>query len=383
MAIRHIGVLLMALLLAGKSRIGGLSFVIYRARALRRHLSQWKFVEIHERFSLMLIMLFSWHVVLLPCLTTVTMPLPPWCLPHLFRLTGENTYRGIQIRNIPGCKHSTIQPSQYLEGPCTRAAGRSAAVGLDVPATRLAHWQRMRTPQNSWITKCSKGPVICTGKHSHADLMLGAHLTKLIAGVQYTLAPQPMLLAAGLLQVQAAHQRIQQVPAPSPNPLDGFELPEVELPPVMATINLTQIAPILPLLAGLNATVVSSWVPVIERTPPESLALVVPALNAINASTLEAVLAALPYLNWDTVLAIMPAVNAIPAPTLTAYVNLLSEVRDEPTISLVCAPCSRSRAGGVLCPVPGDNAEWPATCQQHEADRTAAVGNVGPLKSVS
>jgi hypothetical protein len=80
------------------------------------------------------------------------------------------------------------------------------------------------------------------------------------------------------------------------------------------------------MLSGLNATVLASWVPVIQRTPPESLALVVPALNNLEASTLEALVAALPYLNMDTVLALLPLINALPASTLAAYLKLLGDV---------------------------------------------------------
>jgi hypothetical protein len=108
--------------------------------------------------------------------------------------------------------------------------------------------------------------------------------------------------------------------------LETLELPESELPPGIPTLNLTRVAPLLPLVGGLNATVVASWVDVLEDTPPESLSLVVPALNNLSASTLEAVLAALPWLEWETVVAILPAVNAIPAEDLTKYIKLLQDV---------------------------------------------------------
>jgi hypothetical protein len=134
---------------------------------------------------------------------------------------------------------------------------------------------------------------------------------------------QEQRTAADAAAQQAAAQQV--IPADISS-LATLELPESELPPGMSTLNLTKITPLLPLLSGLNATVIASWMPVVERTPPEALALAVPAVNALNASTLEALLAALPYLNWETVVAVLPALNALPASTLTAYINLLQDV---------------------------------------------------------
>lgn len=140
------------------------------------------------------------------------------------------------------------------------------------------------------------------------------------------------------MQVKAQEQRTatdaaaaaagsqQQVIAGDPASLETLELPETDLPPTLATLNLTKLAPALPLVAGLNASVLVSWVDVIERTPPETLSLLIPALNGLNASTLEAFVAAVPYLNWETVLVVLPLVNALPASTLAAYINLLQDV---------------------------------------------------------
>lgn len=146
-----------------------------------------------------------------------------------------------------------------------------------------------------------------------------------------------MLSASALLQVQAQQQRnaaaaaaqqaaAQQVIPGDINSLATLQLPEVDLPQNIATLNLTKLAPLLPLLAGLNASVVASWLPVVERSSPEGLALAIPAVNALEASTMEALLAALPYLNWETVVVILPLVNAIPADALASYIKLLQDV---------------------------------------------------------
>lgn len=134
---------------------------------------------------------------------------------------------------------------------------------------------------------------------------------------------QEQRTAADAAAQQAAAQQV--IPG-DVSSLATLQLPESELPPGIPTLNLTKLTPLLPLLAGLNATVVASWLPVVERTPPESLALAVPALNALNASTLEGLVAALPLLNWETILVVLPLVNALPASTLTAYLNLLQDV---------------------------------------------------------
>lgn len=146
---------------------------------------------------------------------------------------------------------------------------------------------------------------------------------------------QEQRTAADAAAQQAASQQV--IPG-DVSSLATLQLPESELPPGVATLNLTKLAPLLPLLAGLNATVLASWLPVIERTPPESLALAIPALNALNASTLEGLLAALPLLNWETVIVVLPLVNALPASTLTAYLNLLQDVSQE----CVSSPRSQS-----------------------------------------
>jgi hypothetical protein len=108
--------------------------------------------------------------------------------------------------------------------------------------------------------------------------------------------------------------------------LAALELPETDLPPGIPTFNFTKVAPLLALASGVNATVLASWVPVIEKTPPESLALLVPAVNAIEPSTIEAVVAALPYMNLDTVVELLPLVNALPVSTLSGYLKLLGDV---------------------------------------------------------
>jgi hypothetical protein len=89
------------------------------------------------------------------------------------------------------------------------------------------------------------------------------------------------------------------------------------------------------MVAGLNATVLASWIPVVERTPPESLALLVPAFNAIEASTIEALVAGLPYLNMDTLVIVMPLVNALSPSTLAAWIKLLGDVSGAQQSNLV------------------------------------------------
>lgn len=120
-----------------------------------------------------------------------------------------------------------------------------------------------------------------------------------------------------------------------PSSLAALELPETDLPPGIPTVNFTQIAPLLPMVAGLNATVLASWIPVVERTPPESLALLVPAFNAIEASTIEALVAGLPYLNMDTLVIVMPLVNALSPSTLAAWIKLLGDVSGAQQSNLV------------------------------------------------
>lgn len=133
--------------------------------------------------------------------------------------------------------------------------------------------------------------------------------------------------AAASAQKSAAQQQV--IPGDVAS-LETLNLPESDLPPGIPTLNLTKVAPLLPLVGGLNASVVASWVSVVELAPPETLALAVPALNNLSASTMEAVLAALPWLEWETVLAILPAVNAIPADSLTKYIKLLQDVSELP-----------------------------------------------------
>lgn len=143
-------------------------------------------------------------------------------------------------------------------------------------------------------------------------------------GVQVKAQEQRTAVAAAAEQAGA-----QQVIAGDPSSLATLELPETDLPPGVPTLNLTQLAPIIPLLAGLNATVLTSWVEVVDRTPPDTLALLIPALNGLKASTLEGFIAAVPYLNWETILVVLPLVNALPASTLTSYLKLLQDVSGE------------------------------------------------------
>lgn len=140
-------------------------------------------------------------------------------------------------------------------------------------------------------------------------------------------AQEQRTAAAASAQKSAAQQQV--IPGDVAS-LETLYLPESDLPPGIPTLNLTKVAPLLPMVAGLNATVVASWVSVLELAPPESLALAVPALNNLSASTLEAVLAALPWLEWETVVAILPIVNAIPASSLTKYIKLLQDVSELP-----------------------------------------------------
>jgi hypothetical protein len=129
------------------------------------------------------------------------------------------------------------------------------------------------------------------------------------------------------LQVQGAPQAKQQVPTPTPDPLAGLAPLPGNLPPGLSTLNLTQLAPLLPLLANINATVVASWVPVLEAVNGSALEAWAPVLNYLSAATVEAALAALPTINVTKVLELVPAINALNASTLEGYIRVLAEVR--------------------------------------------------------
>lgn len=133
---------------------------------------------------------------------------------------------------------------------------------------------------------------------------------------------QALVLAVLGLICLGAQAKQQQ----TEDPLAGLSPSESELPPGLGTLNLTQIAPLLPLLSQLNATVVASWIPVIEQLDPKALEAWVPVVNGLNASVVEAVAAALPSININTVLDLLPAVNALPAKTLEAYVVILGKI---------------------------------------------------------
>jgi hypothetical protein len=134
---------------------------------------------------------------------------------------------------------------------------------------------------------------------------------------------------AALLSVQGAPQARQQVPTPNPDPLAGLAPLPGNLPPGLSTLNLTQLAPLLPLLANINATVVASWVPVLEAVNGSQLEAWAPVLNYLSNATVEAVLAALPTINVTKVLEIVPAVNALNASMLEGYIRVLGQVSSQ------------------------------------------------------
>jgi hypothetical protein len=132
------------------------------------------------------------------------------------------------------------------------------------------------------------------------------------------------------LQVQGAphgKQAKQQVPTPNPDPLAGLAPPPANLPPGLSTLNLTQLAPLLPLLANINASVVATWVPVLEAVDATALGAWAPVLNLLSNTTVEAVMAALPTINVTKVLQILPAVNALNASMLEGYIKVMGQVR--------------------------------------------------------
>lgn len=118
----------------------------------------------------------------------------------------------------------------------------------------------------------------------------------------------------------------QNVPAPAVDPLAGLSPPEVNLPPGLETLNLTQLAPLLPLLSAINGSVVQTWIPVFERVDQRALAGMAPILNSLTAQSVEAIVAALPYVNLTTTLALLPAINAIPPKNLVALTKVLGTV---------------------------------------------------------
>jgi hypothetical protein len=136
----------------------------------------------------------------------------------------------------------------------------------------------------------------------------------------------PLCIACVPLPVQAAPQARQQVPTPNPDPLAGLAPLPGNLPPGLSTLNLTQLAPLLPLLANINATVVASWVPVLEAVNGSQIEAWAPVLNYLSNDTVEAVLAALPTINVTKVLEIVPAVNALNASMLEGYIRVLAQV---------------------------------------------------------
>lgn len=126
--------------------------------------------------------------------------------------------------------------------------------------------------------------------------------------------------------MHAAGKAKKQVPTPSPDPLAGLAPPTANLPAGLATLNLTQLAPLLPLLAEVNASVVASWIPVLQAVDPQQLAGWAPVLNQLSNTTVEAIIAALPTINVTTVLQLLPAINALPASTLEGYITVLGKV---------------------------------------------------------
>lgn len=161
------------------------------------------------------------------------------------------------------------------------------------------------------------------------------------------------------LQVQAAPAAKKQVPTPNPDPLAGLAPPPANLPPGLSTLNLTQLAPLLPLLANINATVVASWVPVLEAVNGSALAAWAPVLNLLSNSTVEAALAALPSINVSMVLELVPAINALNASMLEGYIKVLGQVGWLLLLAGMAAPSSLqalpagSAAVGAAAPAAG------------------------------
>ncbi|KAF6266726.1 hypothetical protein COO60DRAFT_1473211 [Scenedesmus sp. NREL 46B-D3] len=144
-----------------------------------------------------------------------------------------------------------------------------------------------------------------------------------------------ILLSVFGTQVQGAQQAKKQVPTPNPDPLAGLAPPPANLPPGLSTLNLTQLAPLLPLLAEINASVVASWVPILEAVEPDSLAAWAPVLNLLSANVVEAVVAALPTINVSMVIELVPAVNALNASTLEGYIKVLGQVNPQLVMDLL------------------------------------------------
>ncbi|KAF8072902.1 hypothetical protein HT031_000562 [Scenedesmus sp. PABB004] len=118
----------------------------------------------------------------------------------------------------------------------------------------------------------------------------------------------------------------QAAPKQGTDPLEGLAPPPAALPPGLETLNLTQLAPMLPLLSNINADIVASWIPVLEQVDASRLGKWGPVLNAINASTVEALMAALPFLDPLSMFDLIPVVNAIPSKTLAQWIVIASKL---------------------------------------------------------
>jgi hypothetical protein len=146
-------------------------------------------------------------------------------------------------------------------------------------------------------------------------------------------------------------------------------MPVSDISPGLAAINLTQMAPLLALVGGINASVVASWAPVIERTPPKTFTRLAPTLNAITPEVLEGVLAGLEFLNLTSVAALLPVLDVVPPETLALYVKLASAVSGG-RAGAVCATAGRART---LC------VRARMTCMQPTACAGAAPPLIAPL----